>query len=177
METRRTAAALLTAALLLGTGPASARGVPSERRARADAAFETGVQQFSSGQFDLARESFQEALRLDPDDRVARVSLERIRVEHPLWELSVPPRRISLRESPQALAREAEESPFAAAERAFFFEKTLGDARSDLGRLESMLGRIAQLEAERRVARSHGRRFARLAELLELSRRLPGASC
>lgn len=178
METRwRATMAMLAASMLLGGGSAGARTAGSGRAARAEAVFEEGVRQYSSGRFDLAQVAFQEALVLDPGHRVARVSLERIRIEHPFRELPAEAPRRSPRSSPQALAHDASDSPFASAERMFFFERTLGDARSDLGRLQSMLGRIAQLQAERRYARSRGRRFARRAELLELSRRLPSASC
>lgn len=156
-------------ALALAAVPAVSRANARARGDRAEAVFQEGVSAYASGRFDEARARFAEAARLDPGHRAARTSLARLDVEmrgRPDPDAAVP---APLPRPPLAGDRTLLE------ELAAFlaFEETIGGAASDLGAARAAQGRVAQLAAERRVARARGRPYPRDAELHALTRRLP----
>jgi len=130
--------------------------------------YQAGMQFYVAGSKDQALSSFRQALRLSPQDPSARAAVNRLEVEL----MSPPPTRPE-----QARPDELGEDPvevFAAQVVDFVrFEETLGDARSKTGTLEAMQGRVAQLLAERKRAKSKGLAFAKERELRAMVRRLP----
>lgn len=167
MATAPTRAPFLLLLALLAA-PCAARGQGKS----AEAEYQAGVEFYSQGRFAQADAQFRRTLRLDPSHRSARLALERLRVERASF--AAPQ---AARAAPRpAVDAEPEDDPFDSARRLFFFEETLGNAREDAGRLQAMLGRVAQLRAERELCRARGRAFERDAELHALSRRLSAAS-
>lgn len=164
--------AAVAAALFLLGPPARALS-PEEPRSDAESFYQSGVDLYARGRFAKARLEFEEAVRRDPRHRAARVALERLRVEHSYATKAAPSPAPAPRLSAAGLRAEAWAAPFAALRRVLFFERTVGDAREALGRLEALQGLLSQLETERRVCRARGRAFAREAELRALARRLP----
>lgn len=161
---------LLAALLLLAaSAPAGARSPKTRQalRSEADAFYQSGIDRYAAGRYAEALAAFDEALRRDPGDRAARIAANRVRAE---LAMEGTPRTgvVSVRET-----QEPEEATvLERVLQAVRFEVTVGDERERLGRAQAMQGRIAQLLAERRNARSRGLRFAKEAELHALSRRL-----
>jgi hypothetical protein len=128
------------------------------------------MDQYAAGRFPEALAAFEEALRQDPGSRAARVAVERLQSELAMKATD----RLSATRPPgerEPASAEAD-APLSRLGRFVEFEDTVGDERERLGRLQAMQGRIAQLLAEKKIARARRRRFAKDAELHALSRRL-----
>jgi tetratricopeptide (TPR) repeat protein len=140
----------------------------SDRRAEADAFYQAGTDYYAHGGFPQALSAFQEALRRDPDDRAARLAIDRVRQEIAMTASATPPRPSASRSIPQT----EDEDPLLSSLVRFFAVETIGDERDQEGAIEARQGRIAQLLIERKVSRSLRRTFSKDAELHALSRRL-----
>lgn len=143
---------------------ASSKRVGRSPRAQAELLYQKGLERYAAGRFPEALLAFQEALRRDPESRAARVAAERVRAELAMAGAA----REVVAEAP-----EPEEEPlFERIVRFVEFEDTLGDEREVVGRVKAIQGRIAQLLAEKRLAKACRRRFSKDRELHALSRRL-----
>jgi len=128
--------------------------------------YQAGMKFYVAGAKDRALASFRQALRLAPRDPSARAAVNRLEVELMSPTRPEPARPEELGEDPVEV--------FAAQVVGFvMFEETLGEARSKTGTLEAMQGRVAQLLAERKRAKSKGLAFAKERELRAMVRRLP----
>lgn len=165
------AAAAAFVALLAAVVPSAASSAADE--AQAEALYQAGVQAYADGRRDTAAIDFRAALRLAPAHRAARKGLQRLRAEQARRAEAAPAAPAA--GSPRA-ALPPYEGVFPALTRFCYFERVLGDAAAETGRVEASLGRIAQLQAERRLCRARGRPFGRARELRALSRRLCAVS-
>ena len=153
--------------LSAASGAAARRGENSPVVA-GDILYQNGMTLYAAGRFPEALAAFQEALRRDPDSRAACVAVSRVRAE---MSMSATERTSAVRTS--ALGQPPPDNTiFERLGRVVDFANEVGDERERLGRARALQGRIAQLLAERRIARVRRRRFAKDAELHALSRQL-----
>lgn len=160
-----------------GAGLAAAgRGAaPAKRRPLAEARYRAGVDFYARGAYTEALVAFQDAVRLDPGDRASRAAANRVRLELGRHAGTYAPGSSVWRMQPESPADRDGGSLLAGLAQFVHFERTLGDSRNQQGAQQAMLGRVAQLLAERRILRTRGRPFARENELHALARRLPDA--
>lgn len=166
----------ILAVLLLAVADASAATrsgrTAKARRAEAGVYYQAGIDHYAAGRFPQALGAFQEALRRDPGSRAARLAASRVREEMAMTAAQSP---AAARPAGDRRPRPSEREDlglFSRVARVFAFERTVGDERESSGRAQAMQGRIAQLLAERKVARARRRAFGKDAELHALSRRL-----
>lgn len=151
------------------------RATLAKRRPLAEARYRAGVDFYARGAYTEALVAFQDAVRLDPGDRAARAAANRVRSELGRHAATYSPGASVWRLRPEPPADRGEASVLAGLAQFVHFERTLGDSRNQQGAQQAMLGRVAQLLAERRMSRARGRPFAREKELHALARRLPAA--
>lgn len=166
----------IVAGLILGAaGVAAARRAPlAKRRPMAEARYRAGVDFYARGAYTEALVAFQDAVRLDPHDPAARAAANRVRSELGRHAPTYSPGSSVWRLQPDP-PPERGGGVLAGLAQFVHFERTLGDSRNEQGAQQAMLGRVAQLLAERRISRERGRPFARESELHALARRLPAA--
>lgn len=166
-------AAALFAASLLWTPAAADAKRPSRsalHAAEAEARYQAGVDHYAGGRLPEALLAFEDALKLNPEDRAARAAVNRLRAERTRTLSEAPV--VSRAPPPASSPGRHSASLIGLLPLLFRFERAIGDAYEREGRLRAMQGRILQLLAERRVSARRRRRFDKDAELHALSRRL-----
>ncbi|MFI5349079.1 MAG: hypothetical protein ACHQ2Z_06020 [Elusimicrobiota bacterium] len=138
-----------------------------------DTAYQTGIKQYARGRRDLALGSFRLALRRHPGNRLALTTIRRVE-----GELGAAPAVDFSPEEPTASWLDSASASFdefvlVDIPRAVNFNESVGDDVSDVGTLEALNGRVAQLMKERECAWRHGRRFSKDQEMRCLLRRIP----
>lgn len=141
------------------------------RRARTGAdPYQRGLELYSHGRLREALSQFEEALRREPDNVLARNAARHIERDLLAERAGFGPEASAPRRETWS---ERLDDWLLDAGRWARFEAVLGDRLSGLGGLRAAQGRVRQLLAERRLARALHRRFRRDNELRAMVRRLP----
>ena len=149
------------------------RHAPSAPTIEDDRYYKAGISLYAAGQRQQALGSFRIALHHHPRNTLVLTAIRRVE-----GELGAAPPVEYASEAPSASWFDAASDSFdefmlVDVPRAVNFEDSLGDCASDVGTLEALNGRVAQLMKERECALKHGCRFRKDREMRSLIRRMP----
>lgn len=174
--THRCAAFSLALALVAGPVAARAFGAapPNGDSRESGRLYQTGLDSYARGDLRAAREAFRKGLRLEPNNHAALAAVLRLE-----WEIAAQPPPV--RPAPEESARRPVSARLdhfllVSVPRWFYFERTIGDGLRDVGTLNALNARVAQLLGERDLALARNRPFRKDRQLRELLRRAPVAA-
>lgn len=160
----------LAAWLLAGIASRAEEGSSADG-ARSQPRYERALRLYTDGRLREAQRAFAAIARDYPDHKAARTAVVRIQYELDQDEPLVFSPAPAARE--RGLAEGMDELLLGSLPAYLRFERTLGDARTRAGTLRACQGRVEQLLAERRWARSRKAPFRKERELRAMVRRMP----